>query len=397
MNILFLAQYPILPHNGGIERVSYILATEFKKKGHNIFFFSLTPKTDKDLTDDASDFPQYYIDKNYSKGLENFSDLIKNLKIDIIINQHLIKEALPLLKNIDHNTTKVISVLHNRPFHTVGLERKMKQLSYPTTLKGNLMKIMGIVFPKIYGKARLNEMKSQTQSFLEVSDRFFLLSDKFKDRLQQFLPGIDMTKINAINNPNTFDYIKEYKGQKENLMLFVGRLEDPQKNVKGFIDVWNAFYPDHKDWKAYIIGDGPHKAFFEKYAQKTKSQNLTFTGNVRNVAEYYAKAKILCLSSIFEGWGMVLTEAMAYGCIPAAYDTYESLHEIIEDGKTGLIAKRFDRDDMVDKINLVADNEDLRVKMEVNAIKSIERFNASRIAENWIKETTKIIDDGHIE
>ena len=73
------------------------------------------------------------------------------------------------------------------------------------------------------------------------------------------------------------------------------------------------------------------KALKENMQQKVKSYNLKnvfFEGRQSDVAQYYKKASFICLTSNFEGWGMVLTEGMQYGCIPMTFNNYGAAYEI---------------------------------------------------------------------
>lgn len=61
-------------------------------------------------------------------------------------------------------------------------------------------------------------------------------------------------------------------------------------------------------------------------------ERVVFTG-WQDPESFYRDASILCLTSDFEGWGMVLTEAMTFGAVPVAFNSYAAITDIIDDGK----------------------------------------------------------------
>ena len=395
MKILFLYNLPLIPYKGGIERVSNILAEEFKKEGHEVFFVSTTKNID--LFNNSS-FKQYYLDFQDPDFIKNFHNLLKEHTPQVIINQALDKKSYILLESLKRIRDSkiplpvIFSVFHNRPYPIDGIARKFKTLTYPKTLKGYFFKYIGLIYPSFYSNARNKEDTTTFKNFQNVSDKLFLLSERFIPRLQKFFPEFDKNKVDAINNPNTFKLPEINNIRKDNLIIFVGRLLDPQKNVKNFIDLWNNFHKSHSTWHAKIIGEGEHRGIFEKYAKKRGTLNLEFIGNQKNVDEYYKKAKFICVTSLYEGWGMVITEAMAYECIPVVFDSYESLHDIIKDNVTGIIAKPFSIQEMSTKLSSIADNEIKRIRIAKEGKHYIDKFNSKAIASIWLNKILKEIN-----
>ena len=392
MKIMFLTEFPVVPHLGGIERVTYTLAENFIKKGHNVSFVSLRTIAYNDGSTEFSSF-QYFLADDKEKQVISFNKIIEELKPDIIINQLFTTEGAELLGKITDRRIKRISVWHNQPFAVYGRERFVKKLTFRNNLKGKLLKYIGICFPFIYRQAYLKSNKRKFNYILSKSDRIFLLSDKFIARILRVFPGLNLKKFDAINNPNAFPLSMEKLEDKENILLFVGRLEDPQKNVRGFIDVWKNFYPRHKDWKALIIGDGPHRSVFEEYARRAGVEALEFLGNRKDINNYYRRAKLLCMPSVYEGWPMVLAESMALECVPVAFDSFESVNEIIKNDKTGFIVPSFDTIKMTDSLDLLAHNEAKRKEMASAGKSHLKNFEASKIAEIWIEKLSSLISE----
>lgn len=69
-------------------------------------------------------------------------------------------------------------------------------------------------------------------------------------------------------------------------------------------------------------------------ACKLNLRNIEFKGTQPS-EPYYAESSVLCMTSTYEGFPMVLIEAQQYGCVPMAFDSFEAVHDIIEDGENG--------------------------------------------------------------
>ena len=62
------------------------------------------------------------------------------------------------------------------------------------------------------------------------------------------------------------------------------------------------------------------------------------------------------MTSDYEGWGLTLTEAMQYKCVPVVMSTYSSIFDIVEDGKNGCLILNVDCKTMADKVLWLAEN-----------------------------------------
>lgn len=383
MNILFLYHSPILPHLGGLERVTSLLAHELKKKGCVIFFLIITNSTDeKPLTD----FPSFYIETGSKSNKVQFEKIILENNIDVIINQSSHPSTIKFLEGINLTKVKVFSVLHMQPFPSYKKERLMKLLDRPDNFKSKLIKYIAVLSPFLYRKAIIAYEKKIIKGLMGVSDKIIVLSEKFIQRMVRFIPDIDQSKFYVIPNPNTFSYTQNLNSdKKENLILFVGRLFNPQKNISGYLKVWRTFQVNHPDWETMIIGDGPHRRHLEIEAEKSGCRNYEFKGNVKDIKEFYSKAKILALTSIYEGWGMTITEAMACECVPVVFSSYESAEDIITNKVSGILVPPFQYEIMGEELNRLASDPTLLSTMAAAGKNEIAKYDASLMADKWIE------------
>lgn len=165
-------------------------------------------------------------------------------------------------------------------------------------------------------------------------------------------------------------------GQKEKLIIFVGRLEA----VKGcdiFLRALALLKLD--DFKLLVLGAGPQKKSLQNLSAELGLKNLEFLGSVSDIQNYYKKAKIIVSSSRFEGLGNVLIESAFFGCIRVATPTVGAL-ELLEDGKNGFISYDFSEQALAKAI-LKAINADESVLENTRA--ESQKFSLENIAEQW--------------
>lgn len=177
-----------------------------------------------------------------------------------------------------------------------------------------------------------------------------------------------------IYNPSIFK--PSFGGQKEKLIIFVGRLE----YVKGcdiFLRALALLRLD--DFKLLVLGGGSQKKSLQSLSAGLGLKNLEFLGAVGNIQNYYKKAKIIVSSSRFEGLGNALIESAFFECIRVATPTAGAL-ELLEDGKNGFISSDFSEQALAKAI-LKALNADESVLENTRA--ESEKFSLENIAAQW--------------
>ena len=177
-----------------------------------------------------------------------------------------------------------------------------------------------------------------------------------------------------IYNPSIFK--PSFGGQKEKLIIFVGRLE----HVKGcdiFLRALALLKLD--DFKLLVLGAGSQKKSLQSLSEKLGLKNLEFLGAVSDIQNYYKKAKIIVSSSRFEGLGNALIESAFFDCIRVATPTAGAL-ELLEDGKNGFISSDFSEQALAKAI-LKAINADESVLENTRA--ESEKFRLENIAKEW--------------
>ena len=153
--------------------------------------------------------------------------------------------------------------------------------------------------------------------------------------------------------------------------------------------LWKRLQSRFPSWNLKFVGGGCLKESLEELNDKWKLERCSIEGR-QDSAPYYSKAKILLLTSDFEGFPMVIMEAMQHGVVPVAFNSFEALEDIIEDGVTGLAVKPYDLDEFENKLVCLMEDENKLAAMSSAAKISVRKLNVSAIVDKWFQLFRKI-------
>lgn len=217
-------------------------------------------------------------------------------------------------------------------------------------------------------------------------DNLVLVSNE----LSEFYKGYLGSKVVYI--PNCLDKMpsKLSKLDSKNLVA-IGRLS----KEKGFDDLLKLFKKisiKHPDWKLNIIGDGMEKNNLLDLAKELKlGDKVVFHGyqNKDYINNILLESSIYVMTSHTESFGLVLIEAMSYGVPCISYTSAQGANEIISDGETGYLIKNRSEDEMIEKIELLIENEKLRNKLGKNARLKSKNYSNEVVLDKWSKIINK--------
>ena len=200
--------------------------------------------------------------------------------------------------------------------------------------------------------------------------------------------GVD---INRFNSSKMSKDIRERFGNK--ILLFSG-LMVYRKRVPVLLKAMQEVIKHFLDVKLILLGDGLYLNKYMKFAQNLKiDKNLIWKGWVNNTEIYYASSDIFVFPSELEGFGQVITEAMASGT-PVICANKAPMSEIVENG--GITFKLNNSKDLSKKIvELLSDQEELR-KLRGNALKVAKKYEWLHIAETYIDYIKEIKRLNHV-
>ncbi len=374
MNILF---YTSTALTGGVNTVTVTLSSHFRERGHRV-----TRLLWHRVYGDSRDFPDgdcvYLPDRELlsEANLAFYHRILKERDIDIVINQDALYESVNLIDNHPDDEVSVISVLHSNPilnlqwlFHDIAALRNSSFREY-VKRAGRIL-----LYPKIRRQAYASRIE-QFRLLEKGGSHIVVLSPGYIDTLRNYAPKL--TDVTAIGNPNT--YPSAAHTSKEKTVLFVGRLDNRSKKIFDLLSIWSAVRRRNASWRLLIVGEGQDEAVLREKAKNMP--DIQFEG-YRDPRPYYEKAAIVCMTSIFEGFPMVLTEAMQYGCVPVAYGSFPAVYDIITPGVDGEVVTPFNRKEYVRKLLHLMDEPEYRSRLAANARESVKRFDVENIVDRW--------------
>lgn len=166
-------------------------------------------------------------------------------------------------------------------------------------------------------------------------------------------------------------------------VIWVGRF-DYQKRPLEMVRIWEKVQPFFPDWQLDIYGEGEQRQELEDKVCSL-GINIEVHQSTEHIFDCYRDSSILVSTSLFEPFGLVISEAMSCGLPVVAYDCPYGPADIITDGVDGFLINNSDIGVFADKVCLLIENEDLRRQMGRNGIVSSQRYRPDIIMPKWIE------------
>lgn len=389
MNILFVSDSPFNPVVGGLERVTDVLSKELIKRGHSVYYLcgkirpSYNYLLDYEYPAKLYQLPNYGLFDNY-ENKTFYKYLQSDLKIDIVINQRGLGGLFNSLLTLTH--TKLVSVIHSVPDCDIIIYlNKLVELTVPpfAKLKKIIKKYFSCIISYYWKRKAMADLENKYNELVQNSDAIVTLSNNDVEIFKGIIKASYVANIISIPNPNTFNTAEVSLEKKEKVILYVGRLTKSEKEPLRLLKIWKYLHRKYFNWQLFIIGEGEEKNNMLEYVRKQQLNNVFFEGQQSDVAQYYKKATFVCLTSNFEGWGMVLTEGMQYGCIPVTFDNYGAAFDIIDDGLNGCLIPTFDLKKYASRLSELMSDEDKRFEMSNAAIEKVRMFSVANVVDKW--------------
>ena len=211
---------------------------------------------------------------------------------------------------------------------------------------------------------------------LKKLNRFVVLTEEDKDAWPE------LKNISFIPDPLSFLPTK-YSELMERRVIAVGRYVY-QKGFDLLLQAWSKIEKLYPDWQLVIFGDGdrtPYEKQMKTFGVDAKRCHLN--GPTPNIQQEYVNSSIFVFSSRFEGFGMVLVEAMACGLPVVSFDCPCGPKDIVRDGEDGLLVENGNIDLLASSLSRLMNDETLRQSMSKAGLKNVQRFNIEQIAEQW--------------
>lgn len=259
--------------------------------------------------------------------------------------------------------------------------------SFLPAIKDGSKKVLELHFCKFfrlqYGRTGLMGLLDRYRTRLDERivrrfDRFVVLTQEDKGYWGK-LPNLEVI-------PNAALFIApRLSTQTEKRVIAVGRL-DYQKGFDRLIRAWDIVQqnPSCQAWRLDIFGQGEWQEMLEEMIrERGLARSTRINDPSKRIGEEYAASSLLVMSSHYEGFPMVMIEAMACGLPVVAFDFKCGPRDIIEEGKNGCIVSEGDIPALARAITRLIEQDALRKAMAEEARKVTKRYAEERIMQQW--------------
>jgi len=358
----------VLPElgGGGAERVMVNLLRNLDRNIFEIIFI-VGKKEGPYLHLLPSDIEVIALNRNRTLSmLPDLVKLIRKIKPDIVFSTLTRMNVITIIaKILSGLRTKVII----REVNTFSIVQR--------NAKGAREKFLPLLVRLLYNRADI--MVFPSKGALEDFHNYF--------------KKMDSRKMQVIYNPLEIDKILELKSEKidepfwenneKRKIISVGRLER-QKGHKFLFDAISIVNQELGSVELIILGKGKEEEALREYAEKIGIlNNVKFMGFKANPYKYIAHSDVFVLSSLWEGFANVITEAMACGTPVVATDCPSGPREIINNGVNGVLVPVANPKAMASSIISILQNDHLANLLRENGFKRALDFDVKKIVKEY--------------
>lgn len=332
---------------GGTERVASTIANKLSGK-NDITIFSLNKKNEKP-----------------------FYDIIPDINIIISDDKkHLFKIISTALKIKKMNFDRIVTF-------------SMGRLSFEFCIIFFILGVRNIYLSEHVSFESFPEWKRKLKIIAyKLAHKIGVLTDVDVKNLK----GNGIDQVTCLPNISPFEKVA-YENKvtnydsRENLVIAIGRMTY-QKNFQAMIDIWSKI--NTEGWRLIIIGDGPDKNNLLKIMDQLSLKNVELHPFSTNVIDYYNRAKLILMTSRYEGLPMVLIEAQSFSIPIIAFDCQTGPSQIINNNENGFLVDNNDVNSFSEFLQRFLSDRLIQHEMSIKSLENAERFTSEKIIPLWI-------------
>ena len=165
-------------------------------------------------------------------------------------------------------------------------------------------------------------------------------------------------------------------------VIAVGRLAW-QKGYDRLIDIWKIVYENHPDWQLDIYGEGELETELKKNLKEKRLCNISIHPFTINISQEYATSSICVLTSRFEGFSLVLLEALRHGLPCVTFDCPYGPRDLIDNERCGYVIDNGNINLFAEKLSFLMDHAETRKNFSIAAVNKSQSYQVDTIMNQW--------------
>lgn len=382
--ILFISQESILNAMNGATQMFYYMANQFAQRGYEVvaaYPHLDNPVEDARLCSNVKFYNLNYVDTQGFKSKRRAPSII-----DKIIRKRT-QSIVDLLK-IDLLSDKIEAVVEKeKPDVIVPFFAHVTcQLVFEKKYEIPIIQ-MNHTHPSMY-YSKINPFRKDVQPMgllfwhcVKKAGYLQVFFESYADYLKSCLKN----KTVVIHNPVPKAVMPANPEEEKKKIIYLSRI-DKNKGQSLLIDAFSIIAKLYPDWEVLLYGDAEPKEYGKIIQAKIKNYGLEnqvkLMGVTNQVEEVLRSADIGAYTSLYEGFPLGLSQALATGVPCIGLRSASGVNELISDERNGLLCEN-EPEDVAMKLVKLMDDKELRIKYSQNAIKSMEKYSEEAFFEKW--------------
>ncbi|WP_245857905.1 glycosyltransferase [Mumia flava] len=165
-------------------------------------------------------------------------------------------------------------------------------------------------------------------------------------------------------------------------VIVSGSRYDDQKALHVMIEAWSRVAPRHPGWRLDLYGDGPLRGPLAGQIDRL-GVPARLCGPTDDLQGVFARSSVHALSSVHEGMGLVIAEAMCAGLPTVSTDAGAGVRELVRPGRSGVLVDVGDVDGFAAALDGLVGSPALRAELGAGARRLIEHHDEPRVLDEW--------------